>query len=338
MLTAGAVSYGYDANGNQTSRGSDTFTYDHENRLLESIIGAVTSTSGYDGDGLRMSLDVDDGVNPPVTTDYVWDVNRSLPVILDDGSNRYVYGLDLIASIDSSDDETYYTYDGLGSTADLTDDTATVTDTYSYDVFGAVRTSTGSSDNDWLFTGEQHDEDSDLYYLRARYYDSTTGRFLSQDPWTGFAGAPQTQHPYAYVVNSPANLVDPSGLCPGSCEGGFSQLCYSPNCAPGAPPGMWWNCRPMPPGYPTSCILQDDFIGGLWFGYIGAAWQQAGSRIDALGDVNWNNVIGCVSAVDLMVTGSAMVGVGIGSGQVELVPFGAAFIHVGLEQYREYCL
>ena len=103
------------------------------------------------------------------TTDYVWDVNRSLPVVLQDGTNTYVYGLDLIAAIDSSGVETYFAYDGLGSTADLTDDTAAVTDTYSYDVFGAVRSQTGSSDNDWLFTGEQHDADSDLYYLRARY-------------------------------------------------------------------------------------------------------------------------------------------------------------------------
>ncbi len=110
-----------------------------------------------------------------MTTDYVWDVNRSLPVILDDGANRYVYGLDLVAAIDGSDDATYFLYDGLGSTTELLDEAGDVTDAYAYDVFGAVRASTGSSDNDWLFTGEQHDADSDLYYLRARYYDSATG-------------------------------------------------------------------------------------------------------------------------------------------------------------------
>ncbi len=71
--------------------------------------------------------------------------------------------------------------DGLGSTADLTDDTATVTDTYTYDIFGAA-THVGSSSNYWQFTGEQEDSSEGLYYLRARYYDSATGRFLSQDP------------------------------------------------------------------------------------------------------------------------------------------------------------
>jgi YD repeat-containing protein len=62
-----------------------------------------------------------------------------LPVVLQDGTNTYVYGLDLISSTDGSGDQTYFTYDGLGSTADLTDDEGDVVDGYTYDVFGAVR-------------------------------------------------------------------------------------------------------------------------------------------------------------------------------------------------------
>jgi RHS repeat-associated protein len=85
------------------------------------------------------------------------------------------------------------------------DDTGAVTDQYSYDVFGAIRAQSGTSANPWLFTGEQQDGESGLYYLRARFYDPQTGRFLSADP----AGA---GYPYAYVGNSPVNFVDPSGL------------------------------------------------------------------------------------------------------------------------------
>ena len=84
-----------------------------------------------------------------------------------------------------------------------------MTGAYTYDAFGAIRTQTGSSPNEFKFTGEQVDS-SEMQYLRARYYDQTTGRFLSRDP------VPFLQR-YAYVGNNPANLTDPYGLfpCPG---------------------------------------------------------------------------------------------------------------------------
>jgi RHS repeat-associated protein len=95
----------------------------------------------------------------------------------------------------------------------LTDDEGDVVDGYTYDVFGAIRAQSGSSDNYWLFTGEQREADFDLYYLRARYYDPETGRFLSQDPLFGRDRQTQTQNPYPYVMNNPLNLRDPYGLC-----------------------------------------------------------------------------------------------------------------------------
>ncbi|CAG0928113.1 tRNA(Glu)-specific nuclease WapA [Thermoflexales bacterium] len=61
------------------------------------------------------------------------------------------------------------------------------------------------------FTGEQTDDDTGLVYLRARWYDSATGRFTTRDPFPGFVALPQTLHPYTYVGNNPVNLTDPSG-------------------------------------------------------------------------------------------------------------------------------
>jgi len=197
-----------DDNGNQIQRGTDTFMFDHENRLIEAVTRGLTSTSEYNGDGLRMSLTVDDGT--PVTTEYAWDVNRSLPVVLDDGTNQYVYGLDLISATDGAGAQTYFTFDGLGSTTDLTNGLGVVTGSYTYDVFGA--TLTGPATNYWQFTGEQVDADTGLQYLRARYYDPATGRFLGQDPLSGSQGSPQSQNPYAYALNNPATLTDPTGM------------------------------------------------------------------------------------------------------------------------------
>ncbi|MDO8616277.1 MAG: RHS repeat-associated core domain-containing protein [Dehalococcoidia bacterium] len=87
-----------------------------------------------------------------------------------------------------------------------------MTDTYSYDVFGAVRSHGGSSTNYWQFAGEQTDSPSGLQYLRARYYDPATGRFMTRDPLPGSLLSTQTQNRYAYVENNPVNRVDPTGL------------------------------------------------------------------------------------------------------------------------------
>jgi RHS repeat-associated protein len=212
LISAGGVSYSYDANGNQISRGSDTFAYNHENRLTQSVVGGVTSSSTYNGDGLRMSHTVGSQ-----TTGFVWDINAGLPLVLQDGTHTNLYGLDLISATDGAGNQAYFSYDGLGSTTDITDGSASVLASYSYDAFGSIRSQTGGVSNYWLFTGEQRDADSGLYYLRARYYDPETGRFVSKDALAGNATAPQTQNRYAYALNNPVLATDPSGLSATPC-------------------------------------------------------------------------------------------------------------------------
>ncbi len=153
MTLAGGVTYTYDNNGNQTAAGADTFSWDAEDRMAGTVIRGVTGTYAYNGDGLRTSRTIGG-----VTVTYAWDQNAGMPVILrDSAGNRYVYGLDLISRTDSGSVQEYHLADGLGSTTGLATGAGTVIDSYTYDVYGAVRTRTGTSANEFTYTGEQVD-------------------------------------------------------------------------------------------------------------------------------------------------------------------------------------
>jgi len=68
---------------------------------------------------------------------------------------------------------------------------------YNYTTFGSVLSDSGSFDNDYLYTGQAIDE-NDLFYMHARYYDNSIGRFTSTDPFPGYLTTPSTMHPYNY--------------------------------------------------------------------------------------------------------------------------------------------
>ena len=179
--------------------------------------GANTGTGRYvyNGDGLRLRATTKATGQAPVDNDSVWTQGDGLPVVLQDvrmqsgtsTTTTFLYGLDLISATDNAGVTSYYLTDGLGSTRALTDSAGAVTDTYSYDAYGAVRAQTGVTNNDFRFTGEQADDNANrgLYYLRARHYDPALGRFLTKDPLP-------LPNRYAYVLGNPTNLVDPFGF------------------------------------------------------------------------------------------------------------------------------
>src|SRR5271157_2964120 len=93
----------------------------------------------------------------------------------------------------------------------LTNPAGAPTDTYDYDAFGNKINSTGTTPNNFMYRGEEFDSDLGLYYLRARYYNPLTGRFMSRDPYDGYIGIPVTLHKYLYAGSDPVNHVDPRG-------------------------------------------------------------------------------------------------------------------------------
>jgi len=150
------------------------------------------------------------------TVRYLVDINRSLAQVLAEYTPlgaltaAYVYADDLI-SMTRNGQTYFYHFDGLGSTRLLTDLNGTVTDSYDYDAFGNIIVRTGTTENPYLFTGQQYDANSGFYYLRARYYQPTTGRFTAYDPLEGDPYAPITLHKYLYAGDDPINKIDPSG-------------------------------------------------------------------------------------------------------------------------------
>jgi len=127
---------------------------------------------------------------------------------------EYTYGLQRISQyqvIGNLWTPSFYVYDGAGSVRQLANAAGAVTDTYEYDAFGVTLSHTGTMPNNYMYRGEQYDADLGLYYLRARYYNSLTGRFLSRDPEAGKPIDPKTLHKYLYAGGDPVNGRDPSG-------------------------------------------------------------------------------------------------------------------------------
>ncbi len=165
----------------------------------------------YDASGDRVAS-IADGVR----TNYLVDPMRGVSqVLLEYDANgqvtaEYTYGLGLIKS-DRSGNENYYHTDGLGSTRVLTNSLGQVVDNYTYDAYGRLLSSTGTSSNSYQFAGEQRDSQTGLDYLRARYYDADLGRFISKDSFAGFMDDPMSQHNYLYANANPVNFIDPTG-------------------------------------------------------------------------------------------------------------------------------
>ena len=114
----------------------------------------------------------------------------------------------------------FYRYDVRGSVTDILDKNAGLVKGYDYDEFGNTEEKGNESFlNDVTFTGSVSDASSGLQYMNARFYQPGTGRFLSQDSYTGNPYDPWTQHLYSYCGNNPVNMVDPTGFAAGRFAG-----------------------------------------------------------------------------------------------------------------------
>jgi RHS repeat-associated protein len=244
ITSAGGVGYTVNAVGNLTARGGDSFDYDQVNRLTSATVTGATSTYAYDGDGKRASSTVNSA-----TTRYVYDTNKCLPRLLEDGARKYVWGAGLAYATDLVGVvQAVYHADGLGSVRVLTIAAGAVVQTYQTDEFGIPTQTTGSI-QPFGYTGEQRDAETGFYYLRARIYDPTVGRFLQRDRERGTPDNPLSLHRHTYVENDPINRVDPSGLIAARVPETYPTSLLLPVPLPPIPwprivPPPWWPCIP----------------------------------------------------------------------------------------------
>jgi len=228
-----STGYEYDDNGNLTDDGTYYYYYDSQNRLTDvNDVSGLVAHYEYDCLGRRILKTVYGGA--VTTTKYCYDGDQVIGEY-ENGTllRKFIYGAGIdepICMIDVSTDTYYfYHYDGLGSVVALSNTSGAIVEWYDYDVFGKptiytgkgadglwrtgddTTSSTSAVDNPYFFTGRRLDDETGLYYYRARMYSPEIGRFLQPDP----IGYDDGLNMYTYVGNNPLSWTDPFGLCKG---------------------------------------------------------------------------------------------------------------------------
>jgi RHS repeat-associated protein len=207
--------YTYDAAGNMTADGLNSLTYDAENHLVTNTQAGVVTNYAYDGNGLRVKKCAPNCSSPTSSTVYIFSGSKVIAEY-DNGaapnspSREYIYaGSQLLAKIEGSATK-YYHQDHLSNRL-ITDSSGNVAEQKGHFPFG----------EDWYqgadklkFTTYERDSESGNDFAMARYHVNRLARFSSPDPVAGSLADPQSLNRYAYVLNDPINLADPSGLDP----------------------------------------------------------------------------------------------------------------------------
>jgi RHS repeat-associated protein len=193
-----------DAQGTVTySQESTNNTYNAAGQRVKRFENGSTTKYYYSGSAILFTT----GVNNNLLTENILDPGGSIVASLrfDDDQNPNTPN-------PYEDLYFFYNYDVRGSTTAIIRPDGTLTTGYTYDEFGNLARS-GAQDflNEVTFTGSVSDTASGLQYMNARFYNPNTGRFLSQDTYSGSAWDPWTQHLYAYCGNNPVNMIDPTG-------------------------------------------------------------------------------------------------------------------------------
>lgn len=211
--------YTYDKNGNMTSVTSGntvkTYIWNSSNQLISVKLNNVTGAQfSYDALGNRIAKKGASIIR------YVNDISTNANVITEMTNANVPTRMNMVGPLGqiSTGDvgnttRLYPIVDSIGSTRLLTDSSGNIIQKYSFDDYGNKTTVdvVGKPSTQYQFAGENLDTETGLYYLRARYYDPSIGRFISRDPYRGQIDNVTTQNAYPYTADNPINYTDPSG-------------------------------------------------------------------------------------------------------------------------------
>ena len=177
------------------------YTYNNFNQLTKIVKGSQTASYTYNPNGLRASKTVSG-----VKTSHIWD-GQNMVGEYENGvvTAKYLRGLRLVARQNSGVTE-YYNFNGHGDTTSLTNANGVITTNYKYDAFGNQANASTTDTNPFRYAGEYFDGETGMIYLRARYYEPSTGRFISEDP------IKDGMNWYVYCGSNPVMYLDSSGL------------------------------------------------------------------------------------------------------------------------------
>ncbi len=201
---SGSQTLTYDANGNMTSDGTNSYVWDCENRLIQITYPGINNKSEftYDPIGRNVAI-VETTGGSPATQQFVWFASQRCEE-RDGSGNLTKRFFDDKGQMNGST-KYFYATDHLGSIREMTDNSGAVQSRYADDPYGRATKLLASTDSDFGFAGMFVHARSGSNLTLYRPYSSDLGRWLTKDPLGG-------ANAYAYCLNSPVAYVDPLGL------------------------------------------------------------------------------------------------------------------------------
>ena len=197
----------YNETGAVVTHNNKTFTYNEWDRMSGYSDGTNTYTYKYDTNGIRTQKN---------DKQYIVDINNNVVAETDSTgavTDEILWGHQPLAR-KTNGSWYYYIYNAHGDVVGLVNDAGTVVNTYEYTPWGEIRSESETVDNPIKYAGEYYDDELDMIYLRARYYNPQIGRFTSLDIEEGEISNPLDMNRYVYCRNNPIKYVDPSGEDP----------------------------------------------------------------------------------------------------------------------------